>query len=115
MNLSYKEKLLDPRWQKKRLGVLNREEFSCQYCGEKEKTLHIHHICYNKSRDPWDIDDSALLCLCEECHSVGHLKNLTEKEGKLIDAIQFSALIYNSENRGINNLVKVINQILLHE
>lgn len=42
----YSEKLKDPRWQKKRLEILNRDEFACRFCGDNKSTLNVHHISY---------------------------------------------------------------------
>lgn len=64
---SYYQLLKDPRWQKKRLEILQRDDFSCQMCGSPDFTLHIHHISYNNG-DPWEINDNALITLCEDCH-----------------------------------------------
>lgn len=64
---TYAEKLKDPRWQKKRLEILNRDEWKCKACDDSKATLHIHHIAYNKG-DPWDIKDHLLITLCESCH-----------------------------------------------
>lgn len=64
----YSEKLKDPRWQKKRLKILERDNFICQDCRDKKKTLHIHHKLYFKDKEPWDIPDEYLITLCEECH-----------------------------------------------
>ena len=64
----YTDKFKDPRWQKKRMDVLNRADFACEGCSSKDKTLHIHHGYYEYGLDPWDYDDSTLWCLCEECH-----------------------------------------------
>lgn len=63
---TYSEKLRDPRWQKKRLQILNRDNFTCQWCQDTESTLHIHHLKYKG--DPWDIEDEFLITLCETCH-----------------------------------------------
>ena len=65
--MSYADKLKDPRWQKKRLQILERDEFTCRDCGAKDKTLHVHHCHYDR-RDPWEMEDSLLLTLCEDCH-----------------------------------------------
>lgn len=65
---SYKEKFLDPRWQKKRLYILERDEFSCCICGDTEETLHIHHKFYNFGLEPWDYPDDSLETLCATCH-----------------------------------------------
>lgn len=65
---SYREKLLDPRWQKKRLEILSRDEFTCQICGDKETTLHVHHKFYNSGAEPWEYRDGALVTVCANCH-----------------------------------------------
>jgi hypothetical protein len=67
--MDYLEKLKDPRWQKKRLEILQRDQWTCKSCGEKEKTLHVHHLFYFKDTDPWDLNDGYLITLCENCHS----------------------------------------------
>ena len=64
---TYAKKLLDPRWQKKRLEILNRDEWMCQRCGSETRTLHIHHIHY-ESCDPWETDNKFLITICETCH-----------------------------------------------
>jgi hypothetical protein len=92
--MSYQEKLKDPRWQKKRLEILQRDKWTCRFCGEKEKTLHVHHLFYFKDRDPWDIDNGFLLTLCEDCHSV---RPLSEEEAGLADAGKTNLEIYLEE------------------
>lgn len=66
--MTYSEKLKDPRWQKKRLKVLQRDKFSCQYCYDKETTLHVHHMVYKNN--PWDVSLNNLITLCKNCHSL---------------------------------------------
>lgn len=66
--MTYKEKLLDPRWQKKRLEILNRDNWECSICHCKKKTLHIHHKKYLPNCDPWDYENKLLQTLCYECH-----------------------------------------------
>lgn len=70
MAKSYYEKLKDPRWQRKRLEVLDREKFTCQGCGDSQNTLHVHHGFYRRGCDPWEYPDSSLHVLCEGCHEV---------------------------------------------
>lgn len=67
---AYAEKLLDPRWQRKRLEVLERDAFCCQHCGEKTKTLHVHHTYYQYGKDPWDYSTGSLITYCEDCHTL---------------------------------------------
>lgn len=66
--MTYKEKLLDPRWQKKRLEILNRDNFRCQHCHRTDKTLHVHHLHYRSNTEPWDYSEEYLLTLCVDCH-----------------------------------------------
>lgn len=65
---TYSEKLLDPRWQKKRLEILSRDEWTCCGCGSADKTLHVHHAYYVSGRDPWEYPSETLSTLCKECH-----------------------------------------------
>lgn len=65
--ISYSEKLRDPRWQKKRLCVMQRDGFACRDCGDADSTLHVHHCHYEKG-EPWQTDERFLLTLCADCH-----------------------------------------------
>lgn len=67
---SYAEKLKDPRWQKKRLEVLERDEWKCVYCGAEDKTLHVHHVIYLTKRAPWEYHHSFLQTVCVDCHEL---------------------------------------------
>lgn len=68
MRTSYTEKLKDPRWQKKRLQILERDKWACQACFDETKTLHVHHLYYEDGAEPWDYPDYALVTLCADCH-----------------------------------------------
>lgn len=70
--MKYSDQLKDPRWQKRRLDILNRDNFTCQMCGHTEKTLHVHHIHYYQGMLPWEYADGLLVTLCEECHECEH-------------------------------------------
>lgn len=85
MGKNYAEKLKDPRWQRKRLWVLNRADFTCDNCGDTEQTLNVHHMFYDRNLDPWDYPDYSLHCLCETCHKEAHQlrKGLNEQIGRL--------------------------------
>jgi 5-methylcytosine-specific restriction endonuclease McrA len=64
----YSEVLRDPRWQKKRLEILNRDGWSCQKCGSAKDALHVHHREYKAGRLPWDYPGELLITLCQKCH-----------------------------------------------
>jgi hypothetical protein len=65
---SYSEKLKNPSWQRKRLEILDRDEFMCKMCHNEEETLHVHHRLYIPNTDPWDYPNELLVTLCEKCH-----------------------------------------------
>lgn len=65
---TYSEKLKDPRWQKKRLEIFTRDNWTCQLCGDKETSLNLHHFEYSDG-EPWEIPNSKLTTLCEHCHT----------------------------------------------
>jgi len=69
---SYTEKLRDPRWQKRRLEIMQRDFFQCAKCQVADKTLHVHHRYYVKGREPWEYPAFALVTLCESCHDENH-------------------------------------------
>jgi hypothetical protein len=70
--MKYTDKLRDPRWQKKRLQILEKNNWACFSCGDTKSTLNVHHIMYEKNKEPWDVDDSNLTTLCEACHFSEH-------------------------------------------
>lgn len=74
--MTYIEKLKDPRWQKRRLEIFDRDGFMCQFCRSTTSTLCVHHIIY--VGDPWETPDECLITLCEDCHR-------TEEALKLFD------------------------------
>jgi hypothetical protein len=73
------EKYKDPRWQRVRLTVMNREQFTCEKCKRKDVTLNVHHGYYERGRDPWDYPTASLHCYCENCHELVHSKLSTIK------------------------------------
>ncbi len=55
-----------PKWQKKRLKILDRDGWKCIACRDSDSTLHVHHFYY--AGNPWDTEDAFLQTLCESCH-----------------------------------------------
>jgi 5-methylcytosine-specific restriction endonuclease McrA len=101
--MNYSEKLKDPRWQRKRLEVLQRDNFSCFWCGDTRTTLHVHHEMYF-GPNPWDTPDECLTSLCADCHAINHL-DLTELEKILLESIRMS-------NRGNLEYIKLTNRVV---
>ena len=74
----YTEKLSDLKWKRKREKILERDNYTCQYCGS-HNNLQVHHKYYMKYpngsyADPWDYPDDKLITLCETCHKEWHKK-----------------------------------------
>lgn len=103
---TYSEKLRDPRWQRVRLEVMQRDQFMCTHCGDDTATLNVHHLEYNG--DPWETPLKNLVTLCETCHEA----ETTERPGneKLLLAaikkarIPYHALLFIAD--GFENMAK---------
>ena len=67
MSDSFHDWYKDPRWQKKRLEILQRDGWKCLACGDSESTLHVHHLSY--SGPPWAVENDQLQTLCDDCHA----------------------------------------------
>lgn len=65
---TYSEKLKDPRWQKVRLQVMERDHWTCVNCSSEEKMLSVHHGYYERGLEPWEYPLSTLWTVCEDCH-----------------------------------------------
>lgn len=67
--VSYTELLKSPEWQKRRLFIFNRDNWTCQLCGDKETQLNVHHKKYSIKNLILEPDEN-LITLCKHCHSV---------------------------------------------
>lgn len=72
--MKYADLLLDPRWQRKRLEVMQSAGWKCERCSAAHLTLHVHHTQYVPGRMPWEYERPELECLCETCHGTEHGK-----------------------------------------
>lgn len=109
----YSEKLKNPLWQKRRLDILTRDNWTCADCQSglnDGKTLHVHHIKYVFGRDPWDYPDDNFETLCEDCHADRHkevkpepLIGISEESDSLNAAF---AILYVDLNKEITRLIK---------
>jgi 5-methylcytosine-specific restriction endonuclease McrA len=77
--ISWSEQYKHPNWQRMRLFIFNRDNFTCQICNNHHRLLHVHHTKYFQNKFIWEIDQSTLVTLCEVCHSRKHNRDLTEK------------------------------------
>lgn len=77
--MNYSEKLLSPHWQRKRLEVMQRDNFQCMRCKNGDVTLNVHHIKYIPGREPWEYKLDNFETLCQPCHQKEHIDD-EEKE-----------------------------------
>lgn len=105
--MTYKESLLHPLWQQKRLRIFERDNWTCQSCGDKIKTLEVHHLFYMDLPCAWDYPDDWLITLCSDCHDreqgrvplEKHFASTLRSKGFLMsDLLAFSSLIDTNEN-----------------
>ncbi len=89
--MNYGDKLKDPRWQKKRLLIFERDEWTCQSCGAKNMTLNVHHLKYFPGKEPWEYEDVYLITYCEKCHETEHLIGIQINES-LLEIVQENSL-----------------------
>lgn len=68
----YKSQLRDPRWQKTRLQIFDRDGYVCRCCGRGDQELHAHHLFYRKGAAPWEYALEELVTLCDSCHEAEH-------------------------------------------
>ena len=89
----YFEKLKDPRWQKTRLKIFDRDTWKCRICDNSEETLHCHHLKYDYSVEPWDIATNSLLTVCNNCHKFIHdvkiIFKLDKEKSKDIETLKY--------------------------
>lgn len=76
---SYGQLLLRPEWKRKRLRILARDNYTCQFCGATDRSkLQVHHRQYHyvvrldTFRMPWQYPDKCLITICKSCHDKGH-------------------------------------------
>ena len=94
----YADLLKDPRWQKRRLEVFERDHWKCQLCEDNESTLAVHHLRY--ARKPWDAPDADLLTVCEMCHSwIEYTKHMARDTGRRISGEAITATVTRAKQK----------------
>lgn len=106
--MTYQEKLKDPRWQKKRLEIMNRDNFTCLKCNAKDKTLNVHHRWYEKNTEIWDYPNEVFETLCEDCHS-----NVNPELKPLVLKSIINIIVKLSQNELENLSIELYKQYLL--
>jgi hypothetical protein len=116
--MTYREKLLDPKWQRKKAQILQRDNFTCrnEKCKSTEITLHVHHLDYIPGINPWDYPDDMLLTLCAVCHDKEnerlmlerYLSNSLKMKGFLISDLLSLACKIDTDDEFTATLLKAL-------
>jgi len=77
---AYTDQLKHPKWQRRRLEIMQRDGFACKRCSADDKTLNVHHKLYHSGAAPWEYADDELVTLCEDCHEAEHKETFTRAE-----------------------------------
>lgn len=102
--MNYSEKLKDPRWQKRRLEILQRDNWACTFCGDKETSLHIHHTKY--TGEPWEAPSEDLKTLCAHCHEILEIDTFDNYRVKKLVFGDGSVLYCMMDERGVGFVFK---------
>ena len=129
--MDYKEKLKDPRWQKKRLQILERDDWKCQVCMNDKDMLIVHHKQYINGNDCWDYPNHFLITLCNKCHEKIHDVNgdepniISKAKSKYVNHIDIISdgfthpakliTVLYDESHHANDIVKKLRFIENHE
>lgn len=120
MAKSYRSQYLDPRWQKKRLEVMQERHFTCEICYAKDQTLNVHHKQYISNKDVWDYENCQLSVICQDCHKQLHeqpdfinevISRIPQEPGFRSDAAFILAGYFGMD---VNNLIKSSNDKLAY-
>lgn len=65
---AYHTLLRNPKWQRRRLEIFERDGWRCRSCQDDQAELQVHHRWYAAGKMPWEYPDEVLLTLCKSCH-----------------------------------------------
>ena len=69
-------------WQRKKNKILERDNYTCQICGDTESAMQVHHISYKHCNGKaYNALDNELITLCPTCHSNDDGDHLTFYNG----------------------------------
>jgi hypothetical protein len=96
---AYSKLLLSPQWQRKRLEIMQRDNFTCVRCGDSKTTLNVHHIRYVRGRKPWEYEPKHLETLCAPCHKNEHGKSSRTATPQETIRVEFIPELYSDPVR----------------
>lgn len=111
----YSEKLQNGNWQRRRIQILQRDDFRCTICGSDQK-LEVHHLDYLEGIQVWEHPNDMLVTLCRKCHEKEqprykverHLIDTLKMKGFMIgDLLAFNSMLQTRKDFTLN-LLKAI-------
>ena len=99
----YIKKLRDPRWQKMRLEIFERDGWQCTACSDDKSMLCVHHLECLPGRDPWDVPPSSLVTLCESCHNE-ETEQRPQEEANLLRLLRKNGFMASAIGEIVNGL-----------
>lgn len=111
--MTYSEQLKSPMWQKKRLEIMQKYNFQCQMCFDKNMQQHVHHKYYLKNIKAWEYKDECYTLLCNKCHSATH-KTIEQINANLSVCVGFD-INKNLNHTDISFFLKQVQRILLND
>ena len=88
--MNYSEQLKSPLWQRKRLKIMERDNFTCQNCFSTQNQLQVHHKYYIKDKKAWEYYDESLITLCSQCH-----EDITKIKADIKSTIDYKFVKYD--------------------
>lgn len=113
--MKYADQIKSPKWQKKRLEILKRDEFTCQECGNTELQLHVHHKHYNKGAEIWNYKGWELTTLCENCHFEKHNLEKKQEDKKSDEYYSILSQIKNLDFETLFSIDIILSSLLFNE
>lgn len=101
---TYSSKLKSPEWQKRRLEILSRDNFTCQLCTDATTELQVHHKKYNG--EPHESPSEDLITLCKHCHEIETIYN--KQSDSLIISIKMDNEYYGRLKSGKLIICKIL-------
>jgi hypothetical protein len=91
-------------WKKIRLRILERDDFTCAYCGYRsEKRQQVNHI----DGDPKNNEDENLETICPDCHRVMHSGLWCTK--------MHTMRLYSRSNYSQNDIIRITREMRSQE
>lgn len=70
MNNDFFQSYQTAEWQRLKNKVLERDNYTCQICGENQGLMQVHHITYKRcGGKAYNAPMGDLITLCEDCHN----------------------------------------------